>query len=279
MRSSCAVLAMWACGVIPLSGCGGDDDDDGAPDACGTEEPVPGTALEEVGKLASIALQERGDDDSPMARVANASFFDFTDFDADAAPTLNFDLVCSAVVGDQVVRVPMEVLQSPEGASITVGSETTDFAEQAPGRLQASDLPTIDAGTVVSVSVDGGDGDDEFPTFETEAEASGPPAGLTIEPLPSGQLQVQWEAGGAEAVEVELWVTNPEPDFHPVRCVVVDDGCLTVSAEAATHLFRGVEPIPLDLRVSSVRSAQWEGPGGEIGFFKIERRRDLAFEP
>jgi hypothetical protein len=263
-----------------ITGCGGgDDDDDASAGACGAEEALPGTLLEDVGKLASIAFQEREDNGTPMARVANASFFDLTDFDADAAPTIAFDLVCSAVVGDQVVRVPPAVLQSPEGATIAVGSETVELAEVAEGRMQVDDLPEIASGTVVSVSVVGREGADQFPSFETEAEASNAPTDLTSEVLPSGQIVLHWAPSEAEAVEVELWVTNAEPDFHPVRCVVLDDGCLTVTSEAATHLFLGVEPIPLDIRVSSVRSAQWDGPDGEVGFFKIERRRDVAYAP
>lgn len=265
-----------------VMGCGGDDDDDdSAAGVCGTEEALPGTVLEDVGKIASIAFQEREDNGTPMARVANASFFDFTDFDADAPPTVAFepDFVCSAVVGIQVVRVEPTVLQTPDGATITVGSETLDLAEVAPGSMQVDDLPEIAAGTVVSVSVVGSDGDDQFPSFGAEAAASDAPSDLTAEVLPSGEIALHWAPTGAEAVEVELWVTNPEPDFHPVRCVVVDDGCLTVPSRAAEHLFLGVVPIPLNIRVSSVQSAQWDGPDGEVGFFKIERRRDIAYTP
>lgn len=263
--------------VLLLCGCGGDDDDSGV-DVCGVEEPLPGTSLEELGKLASISVQEKEDDGGPIVRFATAAFFDFTNFDVDAPPTTNFDLVCSTVVGEQVGDPP-EALQSPESATITVDSDAVDFVELDPGRMRADDLAALSRGSVVAVDVQGGDGEDEFPSFETEVESSDAPLELTSELQPTGELVLRWAPSGAEAVEVEIWVLDPEPIFHPIRCVVADDGCLTVSSDAAGFVFRGVEPAPLDIRVASVRSGQWDGPDGEVGFLKIERRRDIAFTP
>lgn len=278
MRSSCATCALWAC-LAALAGCGGDDDD-AVDTACGVEVAVPGTSLEELGKLASISFQERQIPDGPIQRVANATFIDFTMFDADAAPTIAYDDVCSSVEGDQVVRVDPEILASPDSATITVGEDVIDFTEVATGRMQAEDLPAVAPGSPVAVSVVSGGGDDQFPSFDAEVDPSDAPSALSNEALPTGEMVLRWTPTGAEAIEVEYWVLDPNPEtFHPLRCVVADDGCLTVNSAASLALFHDVVPTPLSIRVSAVRSAQWDGPDGEVGYFKVERRRDLAYEP
>lgn len=87
------------------------------------------------------------------------------------------------------------------------------------------------------------------------------------------ELVVHWIASGAEAVEVE--VSTKDGRTSPVRCMVPDDGCLTVNVSTIEALAGGPEGGPLRVRVSSVRSVEWHGPDGELGFLRLQRLREV----
>jgi len=265
--------------VALASACSGGDDDDGAVDPCAPEDPLEGTGLEDIAKIARFNIQERPTVDGPTQRLATASFVDFSTYDGDSPPTNQFDLVCTQVTGLEVVRSEATTLEAPSAATLTVGGAPTEFTEVvvkgAPsGRMTASGFAELAQGTTVGVDVEGGDGEDEFPSFTAELEAPDAPTDLSVESGPAGSIRIRWHASGGDAVEVELRATDGDPGDAPVRCVVADDGCVTVNSIAIAPMLPA-----LDVEATTVRFTQWDGPDGEIGFVKIERRRDTTYEP
>jgi len=258
-------------------GCGGGDDDYSGPDACGVETALPGTGLDELNKLGSISLQEKPTDDGPIERFTTAAFLDFSLFDADDAPTLNFDDVCSSVVGDQVVRTPPSRLQAP-AATVAIDGNSVDFQEVGEGQILASDLRDMSGGAPVALEVTGGDAAEEFPSFTAEVAAPAAPSSVTTERATDGGLIVHWSRASADAIEIEIRTVDAVDDTR-IRCVVADDGCLTVSTTAISWLAQSIDPVPMNLRVSAVGSDEWVGPNGEIGLLKVERRRDVTYSP
>ena len=274
MRPICPWLLVFASLAIA---CGGDDDDDSGPDACGVETALPGTGLDEVSKLGSVSLQERPTEGGPIERFATGAFLDFSLFDADDAPTLNFDEVCSSVVGDQVIRTAPTRLQAPT-ASVSIDGSSVDFEQVGEGQILASGLGDMSSGDAVGLSVTGGDGAEDFPSFTAEVSAPAAPSSLTTERASDGALIVHWARASAEAIEIEIRTVDAVDDTR-IRCVVADDGCLTVSTTAVSWLAQSIDPVPMNLRVAAVGTDEWVGPDSEIGFFKVERRRDTTYSP
>lgn len=274
MKSNCPW--MWLCLGL-LSACGGDDDDDSAAGACGLEDALEGTALDELGKLGSISVHEQPIDGGPVERFATGSFLDFSAYEANDAPTVQFDLVCSSIVGIPETITPPTRLLAP-AATLTIDGQAAALEEVGDGQLRADALAAIDAGATVGLDVVGGDGATEFPSFAAELQAPAAPGNLSATRDSGGALIVKWDVASAEALEIELRVTGGE-DNTRIRCIVADDGCLTITSAAVSWLTQSLDPVPMDLRVSATRSTQWTGPNDEIGFFKVERRRDVSYAP
>ncbi|MBI2892031.1 MAG: hypothetical protein HYY06_00655 [Deltaproteobacteria bacterium] len=278
MTSSCARASSFL--LLALFGCGGDDEGNGEASACGLEEILEGTEFEDVGKLASISVHEDADACGGNDRCATGKFIDFTDFDGADPPALVWDGVCAGVNGLPVEGENDPVpLDTPE-VDLVIDGEIVPVPQAGQGKVIAPTLePFVDGGDM-SLEVRGGDGEADFPSFTAELSVPRAPA-VTGLAMSGGAFVVRWEPASADAVMIEVNIVEAPDGYQPVRCVVKDDGCLTVPSGAILWVTQSTNALPLDVEVTTQVWAEWLGTADtpEIGFFEVKRTTTERFEP
>jgi hypothetical protein len=185
--------------------------------------------------------------------TAKAFFEDFTNYRVQVAERLFFSEACFIYTSRQVTtgeHVPMGVDQ------VTIGGLSGGDLVMTPDpdRIAPEILPErAFAGDTVTFDVTSPGGALDFPAFSDELAvpdqmaikrlgphkdpdlANGVSLDITLER--TEPLQVEWEAGNGDYIEVKLIPgSGSATAWQKLRCITYDDGCLEIPSPAINHL-------------------------------------------